>query len=169
MQAVDSVDDIENHLKLCKASTPRQIPLAVSVTLKARWFKSNGSNVGLFERCDNVTKVVDVHPYSVCSSGVSGEYRYDPKHMSGIFANGTHGLTVETEQSIKAKMCALRADNLDTNYGIAVYDIDADMDDGACEKVEYTGQYKRLKLLRKINEFMKAYTKKSLRSMCEQL
>ncbi|XP_070392621.1 uncharacterized protein [Dermacentor albipictus] len=105
----------------------------------------------------------------VCSGGTAGQYRYDPANMCGIFSNRTHALTVETEQSLKAKLCAVKAEFIDLDYGIAVYDIDADMDDSACPKVEYTGRYKRLKLLRKINDFMKSYTKKSMKKQCEKL
>ncbi|XP_070392294.1 uncharacterized protein [Dermacentor albipictus] len=169
-EAVDFLDTMRTYLGNCKPNETREFVYAVSVTLKARWFTTrNDSKAGLFEKCDNVTSAVDVNPYSVCSSGAHGQYRYDPAYKSGIFSNSTHALTVETEQSIKAKLCSVKAEFIDTNYGVAVYDIDADMDKSACDKVEYTGQYKRLKLIRKINDFMKAYTKKSMKSQCENL
>nr|XP_054926325.1 uncharacterized protein LOC129384745 [Dermacentor andersoni] len=160
---------MRTYLANCKPNETREFVYAVSMTLKARWFTASGSKVGLFEKCDNVTRTVDVNPYSVCSEGARGQYRYDPAYKSGIFSNSTHALTVETEQSIKAKLCAVKAEFIDLDYGVAVYDIDADMDDSPCDKVEYTGQYKRLKLIRKINDFMKAYTSKSMKSQCENL
>ncbi|KAH6935982.1 hypothetical protein HPB50_012027 [Hyalomma asiaticum] len=70
-----------------------------SALVQVKWLK-----VALFESCDNVTKAVDVDPSSVCRSGTSGSYQYDATYMSGVFANRTHALTFETEQSIKAKV-----------------------------------------------------------------
>ncbi|XP_049268974.1 uncharacterized protein LOC125757428 [Rhipicephalus sanguineus] len=109
---------------------------------------------------------------AVCSEGVSGQYQYDQKYMSGVFTNSTHALTFETEQSIKAKMCGIKAEKahyLTMDYGMFVYDIDADMEDRSCAKVEYTGRYKRLELLRRINDFMKGYTAKDMKQACESL
>ncbi|XP_075739443.1 uncharacterized protein LOC142784945 [Rhipicephalus microplus] len=142
----------------------------VSITLKARWFKaSTGSKVGLLERCDNVTKTVDVDPYSVCSGPVSGRYQYDKNYMSALFTNSTHALTFETEQSIKAKLCALKSKFLKLNFGISVYDIDADMEDKSCATVQYRGRYERLKLLKRILDFLKGYTAANMKKECENL
>ncbi|KAH7967980.1 hypothetical protein HPB52_005048 [Rhipicephalus sanguineus] len=99
-EALDFAVPARNYIGYCNLS----VIWAVSTTLKARWFKANGSKVGLLQSCDNVTNAVDVDPYSVCSEGVSGQYQYDQKYMSGVFTNSTHALTFETEQSIKAKV-----------------------------------------------------------------
>ncbi|KAL1446143.1 hypothetical protein MTO96_028901 [Rhipicephalus appendiculatus] len=126
------------------------LPFSVSITLKARWFKaSSSSKVGLLERCDNVTKTVDVDPYSVCSGRVSGKYQYDQKYMSGL--------------------CAIKSKFLSQDFGISVYDIDADMEDKSCATVEYPGQYKRLKLLKRIQQFLKGYTATNMQKACENL
>ncbi|XP_037505789.1 uncharacterized protein LOC119382129 [Rhipicephalus sanguineus] len=105
----------------------------------------------------------------VCSGRASGQYRYDQKYMSGVFTNSTHALTLETEQSIKAKLCAIKAKYLNIAFGISVYDIDADMEDKSCAQVEYTGRYKRLKLLKRIRDFLKGYTAKNMKQACENL
>ncbi|KAL1438339.1 hypothetical protein MTO96_048170 [Rhipicephalus appendiculatus] len=134
-----------------------------------RWRQVAARRWGLLERCDNVTKTVDVDPYSVCSGRVSGKYQYDQKYMSGVFTNSTHALTLETEQSIKAKLCAIKSKFLSQDFGISVYDIDADMEDKSCATVEYPGQYKRLKLLKRIQQFLKGYTATNMQKACENL
>ncbi|KAH6935983.1 hypothetical protein HPB50_012028 [Hyalomma asiaticum] len=80
-----------------------------------------------------------------------------------------HAHCVGVSPDVGLKMCAIKAKFLDIDYGISVYDIDADMEDSSCAKVEYTGRYKRLQLLRKINDFLKTYKTKSMKAACEKL
>ncbi|KAL3210405.1 hypothetical protein MRX96_037175 [Rhipicephalus microplus] len=105
----------------------------------------------------------------VCSGPVSGRYQYDKIYMSALFTNSTHALTFETEQSIKAKLCALKSKFLKLNFGISVYDIDADMEDKSCATVQYRGRYERLKLLKRILDFLKGYTAANMKKECENL
>ncbi|XP_065280161.1 uncharacterized protein [Dermacentor albipictus] len=66
----------------------------------------------------------------------------------------------ETTDAPPDSMCAYKERVKNLKFSFAVYDIDADQKDTACDKVKYTGQYKRLNLLRKLINFMEKYTNK---------
>lgn len=59
---------------------------------------------------------------------------------------------------ILTQMCAFKDQVKDLKFSFAVYDIDADESSSPCTEVQYTGQYNRLKLLRKLSDFMQNYT-----------
>ncbi|XP_049523916.1 uncharacterized protein LOC125945708 [Dermacentor silvarum] len=66
----------------------------------------------------------------------------------------------ETTEAAPHSMCAFKERVKDLKFSFAVYDIDADESSNPCPKVQYTGQYNRLKLLRKLADFMENYTNK---------
>ncbi|XP_065280073.1 uncharacterized protein [Dermacentor albipictus] len=87
-----------------------------------RWFTANAysaHNPKLLDGCDDLDKVEDMPPYSICD-----------------FKDG-----LKTAE-----------------FGLAVYDIDADSEAKPCPEVLYTGQYKRLTLLQNIHDFMENFT-----------
>ncbi|KAL1472593.1 hypothetical protein MTO96_039228 [Rhipicephalus appendiculatus] len=55
-------------------------------------------------------------------------------------------------------LCDLKAGLTNIQFGLGVYDIDADADMTPCSDGNYTGRYNRLMLLRKLNDFMKSFT-----------
>ncbi|KAL1485971.1 hypothetical protein MTO96_047153 [Rhipicephalus appendiculatus] len=98
------------------------IPMAVSATLKGRWFTAAAQDARsptIFGACDSFANVEDKPTYSLCD---------------------------------------LKAGLTNIQFGLGVYDIDADADMTPCSDGNYTGRYNRLMLLRKLNDFMKSFT-----------
>ncbi|XP_065280168.1 uncharacterized protein [Dermacentor albipictus] len=140
-----------------------KVPVSVSVTLKGRWFTSNApieENREIFKKCAKLEETTDAPPDSVCDSNIQGNYFYNKNYESAFFNDSTRVFTFDTEEALRAKMCAYKERVKNLKFSFAVYDIDADQKDTACDKVKYTGQYKRLNLLRKLINFMEKYTNK---------
>ncbi|XP_065311383.1 uncharacterized protein [Dermacentor albipictus] len=147
-------------------------------------------NRELFKKCTNFNKTTDASPDSVCVHKLRGKYFYNKNYESAFFNDSTRVFTFDTEEALRAKkgpgclpneevtytfpmmcfkvcalyilsqMCAYKERAKQLHFGIAVYDIDADASSDPCNETKYTGQYKRLKLLRKLNGFMEKYTNK---------
>ncbi|XP_054925460.1 uncharacterized protein [Dermacentor andersoni] len=155
-----SLEDSLNFLKIL-LNEPVKVPTCVSVTLKGRFFKPLDpvdQNSDLFKTCTGIKNVSDAAPSSICSSGAQGSYTYNTTYESGFFKGGGGVFTFDTEQALKSKMCAFKDQVKDLKFSFAVYDIDADESSSPCTDVQYTGQYNRLKLLRKLSDFMENYT-----------
>ncbi|XP_077520300.1 uncharacterized protein LOC144130170 [Amblyomma americanum] len=131
--------------------------------MKGRWYLPENTglqNVEFFKPCQNASALNDAPPFTVCTNNISGQYQYRQDIMSGYFRNATHVLTFDTEQALKAKICATHKAHVNTQFGIAAYDIDADIDQTAsleCPRVEYKANYSRVRLLRRIVDFLRAH------------
>ncbi|XP_075559865.1 uncharacterized protein LOC142591422 [Dermacentor variabilis] len=158
----DTLEDSSKFLQeLLNAS--QKVPVSVSVTLKGRWFMSRApidENREIFKNCTKLNETRDAPPNSVCDSMIQGKYFYNKNYKSAFFNDSTRVFTFDTEEALRAKMCAYKERVKNLKFSFAVYDIDADQSKTACDKVKYTGQYKRLNLLRKLNGFMEKYTNK---------
>ncbi|XP_065279974.1 uncharacterized protein [Dermacentor albipictus] len=155
-----SLEDSRDFLKILLNERVK-VPTCVSVTLKGRFFKPLdpvAQNSDLFKKCTGIKNVSDAAPSSICSSKPQGSYTYNPTYESGFFKGGGSVFTFDTEQALKSKMCAFKDQVKDLKFSFAVYDIDADEPSSPCPEVQYTGQYNRLKLLRKLSDFMEKYT-----------
>ncbi|XP_065311352.1 uncharacterized protein [Dermacentor albipictus] len=147
----------------------QKVPVSVSVTLKGRWFTSKApvdENREIFKKCTKLNETTDAPPNSVCYSKPQGKYFYNKNYESAFYNESTRVFTFDTEEALRAKMCAYKERVKNLNFTFAVYDIDADKPLAACNETKYTGQYKRLRLLRKLMDFMQKYTDKK---DCERL
>ncbi|XP_070379709.1 uncharacterized protein [Dermacentor albipictus] len=137
--------------------------IAVSVTLKGRWFTANAysaHNPKLLDGCDDLDKVEDMPPYSVCQAQGTGlsTYKNSPNYKSVFLVNSSKVFTFEAESTLREKICDFKDGLKTAEFGLAVYDIDADSEAKPCPEVLYTGQYKRLTLLQNIHDFMENFT-----------
>ncbi|XP_077519821.1 uncharacterized protein LOC144129548 [Amblyomma americanum] len=146
---------------------------AVSVTLKGRWFtpaSGGSSNLDLFKRCNDLNQTRDADPSSLCTSSVTGNFRFDQTHKSSLFVSGNRVLTFDTEEALKAKLCAAKAKFVDVDFGIAAYDVDADLHNDPCPKAKYNCRYRRVMLLRKLRDFFEMFFKSAAdQSACESI
>ncbi|KAL1482238.1 hypothetical protein MTO96_033929, partial [Rhipicephalus appendiculatus] len=100
----------------------------VSVTLKGRWYQPKGDQ--------------DIAPASVCqtsTAAIKSNYRYDSGPQAGISFDKQlrRTLTLETENSLREKLCDLKRDIVGIEFSIAVYDVDFDAAGPACSSLNH--------------------------------
>ncbi|KAL1485972.1 hypothetical protein MTO96_047153 [Rhipicephalus appendiculatus] len=135
------------------------IPMAVSATLKGRWFTAAAQDARsptIFGACDSFANVEDKPTYSLCES--PGQYKHTSTQQIIYITNKDKVFSFDTENTLRYKLCDLKAGLTNIQFGLGVYDIDADADMTPCSDGNYTGRYNRLMLLRKLNDFMKSFT-----------
>ncbi|XP_072141252.1 uncharacterized protein [Dermacentor andersoni] len=88
---------------------------------------------------------------------IENNYRYEKEPQAGIsFDKGLpRTLTLETEKSLKDKLCELKKNHLRVDFSLAVYDIDFDAPDVLCSTLTIRGPYRRLKMVQKLRNFFR--------------
>ncbi|XP_065303993.1 probable serine/threonine-protein kinase clkA [Dermacentor albipictus] len=155
----------------------------VSVTLKGRWYQpkypdvlsDDIGNFTFYQSCTNFTEDQDVAPALICDMDlptIEKNYKYDRDARAGIsFDKATlRTLTLETEKSLKEKLCELKRNNVDTDFSLAVYDIDFDAPDVLCSTLTIRGSYRRLKMVHKLRNFFRdRFRQKAQFQQCKNL
>ncbi|KAL3176377.1 hypothetical protein MRX96_039715 [Rhipicephalus microplus] len=95
---------------------------------------------------------------SPSASPLIGSLTSSPESLLGVSPTSASSMPI-------SELCALKSKFLKLDFGISVYDIDADMEDKSCATVQYRGRYERLKLLKRILDFMKRYTAASVETV----
>ncbi|KAH7970552.1 hypothetical protein HPB49_010390 [Dermacentor silvarum] len=147
----------------------------VSVTMKGRWYQPKYSDASYadligtsayYEDCAAFYGDQDIAPATVCQTStdpIKKNYQYDKVAQAGISFDKELGrtLTLETERSLRVKLCGLKKVQLRTTFSIAVYDIDFDAPGPACAQLNITGPYRRLQLIHNIRDFFRDLFRKS--------
>nr|XP_054920353.1 uncharacterized protein LOC129381478 [Dermacentor andersoni] len=96
-------------------------------------------------------------------NAIKNNYRYDKANKAGIsYDKGElRTLTLETEQSLREKLCDLKTSQLRMEFSIAVYDIDFDATGPACPALTISGPYRRLQMVHKLRNFFRDRFRKS--------
>ncbi|KAL3214568.1 hypothetical protein MRX96_034841 [Rhipicephalus microplus] len=127
------------------------IPMAVSATLKGRSFTApaqDASSLKIFDACDSLANVEDKPTYSLCQT--PGQYKHTSTERDIYVSNKDKIFSFDTEDTLRYKLCDMKAGPMNIKFRLAVYDIDADADMNPCAEGNYTDRHNRLVLLRKL-------------------
>ncbi|KAH6941987.1 hypothetical protein HPB50_026513 [Hyalomma asiaticum] len=140
----------------------------VSVTLKGRWYQPkyadpSNPDIGNFSYYVNCTAFQgdqDVAPASVCqtsTAAIKSNYKYDSGPQAGISFDKQlrRTLTLETEESLREKLCDLKRALVGIEFSIAVYDVDFDAGGPACSSLTISGPYRRLQMIHNLRNFFR--------------
>ncbi|XP_077489339.1 uncharacterized protein LOC144100198 [Amblyomma americanum] len=138
----------------------RRVPTAglVSVTMKGRWTTpSPGRPLEFFERCERDPGATSFGSYTEVCRG-QGYLRYEPQHYAMLAYETTNRtlFAYDNEEGLAAKLCRVKNEVLDVNFGIAAYDVDYDDYANECRMMNKLGAHSRLKVLRKILDYYRS-------------
>ncbi|XP_077489180.1 uncharacterized protein LOC144100004 isoform X1 [Amblyomma americanum] len=133
----------------------------VSVTMKGRWTSpSSGQPFEFYSRCDTDWSAVSFGSYTeVCRDRkYAPQLRYKPDHRAVLTHNPAlrRAFAYDNEQGLGTKLCKVKGEVLDLNFGIAVYDVDFDDYANECSSLNKFGSHSRLRTLRKIVDYYKS-------------
>ncbi|XP_070393077.1 uncharacterized protein [Dermacentor albipictus] len=147
-----------------------KIPVKVSVTLKGRRYiakpEKDPSFVGignfdLLRQCgrpkQNPQYEQDAPAVRVC--GEAGQYKknmnFSEQYQSVVTYDKSKGdtITFDNEASLRKKVCDARASH--GSFSLAAYDVNYDQGKSVCDMWGPKGHLSRLKLIRKLNDFMR--------------
>ncbi|XP_077489181.1 uncharacterized protein LOC144100004 isoform X2 [Amblyomma americanum] len=86
------------------------------------------------------------------------QLRYKPDHRAVLTHNPAlrRAFAYDNEQGLGTKLCKVKGEVLDLNFGIAVYDVDFDDYANECSSLNKFGSHSRLRTLRKIVDYYKS-------------
>ncbi|KAH7943459.1 hypothetical protein HPB52_008742 [Rhipicephalus sanguineus] len=153
--------------------------MAISFSMRGHMYapaniSGDDSAYKLFRPCKNFTAPrhdFDVQPTSRCPSS-HGEwtYRFESDVVGEYTYDTARGLMMvfDSEISIRKKICEAKAAYPAVPFGVAAYDVDYDSVASDCPSMQIGfGAYRRVKALRRLNEFMeKRFTDASRLQEC---
>ncbi|KAL1445842.1 hypothetical protein MTO96_044780, partial [Rhipicephalus appendiculatus] len=91
------------------------------------------------------------------TAAIKSNYRYESGPQAGISFDKQlrRTLTLETENSLREKLCDLKRDIVGIEFSIAVYDVDFDAAGPACSSLTILGSYRRLQMIHKLRNFFR--------------
>ncbi|KAK8756510.1 hypothetical protein V5799_000781 [Amblyomma americanum] len=131
--------------------------------MKGRWTEpEQGQRTDFFARCKHNPDAQSFGSYTeVCRhSRYVANLKYVPEHYAMLTSLDTRVrvFTYDNEQGLSAKLCRVKSEELDVNYGIAAFDVDYDDYSNMCGSINKFGRHSRLKTLRRIVDYYRRLT-----------
>ncbi|KAK8789128.1 hypothetical protein V5799_021095 [Amblyomma americanum] len=86
--------------------------------------------------------------------------KYVPEHYAVLTSLDTKArvFTYDNEKGLNAKLCRVKSEELDVDFGIAAFDVDYDDYSNVCGSINKFGRHSRLKTLRRIVDYYRRLT-----------
>ncbi|XP_070379274.1 uncharacterized protein [Dermacentor albipictus] len=139
--------------------------MAISFSMRGHLYAASNTSGGknadhLFRPCKDFTGprvMYNVKPQMRCPSSGRWTYRFRDDVLGEYSYDTVGGLTMvfDSEISMKRKICEAKAGYPDVPFSIAAYDVEYDSDPAGCPTMQIgLGAFRRLKALRRLNEFI---------------
>ncbi|XP_037287071.2 uncharacterized protein LOC119180043 [Rhipicephalus microplus] len=167
------------------SATAAQPMLALSFTMQGRYYAPRDpagrrtrrlGNFDVFKPCAKSHGNQTVAPGEACQdqrTTAAASYRYRTAFYAALaYDRATNTtLTFDSDRALQSKVCASKRNAVTLRYGIAVYDVEDDGWPGECSQFTLRGQFCRLCMLRRLNDFISTnYTEaKSRKAACRRI
>ncbi|XP_054923945.1 uncharacterized protein [Dermacentor andersoni] len=133
----------------------------LTVTMKGRWTEPKTRDaMDFFSPCLYDPSSESFGSYTeVCKhTRYAAQLKYSPSHyaMLAHHATDARAFAYDNEDGLRDKLCRVKRDVDDVNFGIAAYDVDYDDYGNHCASLNMYGPHSRLKALRRIVDYFRS-------------